>query len=108
MYVVKLTDLEPEWTKWINDRESRRVETMAEADGIWFLCPKCFQTNGGAVGTHMVLCWKPSVPQTTSPKPGRWEMTGTCFDDLTLSPSVHLAGEGCGWHGFIRDGEATV
>ena len=105
---MKLTDLEPEWTKWISDTESRRVPTMAEADGLWFLCPKCFQTNEGNVGTHMVLCWKPHVPQTTSPKPGRWMMTGTGFHDLTLSPSVHLSGEGCGWHGFIKNGEATL
>ena len=30
-----------------------------------------------------------------------WEMTGTSFETLTLSPSVHLVGH---WHGWIREG----
>lgn len=105
---MKLTDLEPEWTKWISDKESRRVNTMAEADGLWFLCPVCIEANNGPIGTHMVLCWQPQVPLTTSPAPGRWTMTGTSFEDLTLHPSVHLAGKGgCGWHGFVKNGEVT-
>jgi len=27
------------------------------------------------------------------------------FADLTLNPSVHLPGEGCGAHFFVRNGE---
>lgn len=104
---MKLTDLEPEFTKWISDTRSQRVDSLAEADGLWFLCPKCVHERGDT-RVHMVLCWQPYVPQTTSPKPGRWTMTGTGFEDLTLSPSVHLSGEGCGWHGFVRNGEVTV
>lgn len=104
---MKLIDLEPEWTKWIDDTHSRRVPTMAEADGLWFLCPKCVQAQQDK-RVHMVLCWQPQVPQTTTPGPGRWTMTGTGFHDLTLSPSVNLSGPGCGWHGFIKNGEATL
>ena len=32
------------------------VDALTEADGVWFLCPKCFAANGGAVGTHAVIC----------------------------------------------------
>ena len=82
---------------------------MAQADGLLFLCPKCFKANKGPVGTHSVLCWKPHVPQTMSPKPGRWNITGTGFHDLSLvagSSSVKLMG-GCNWHGHVTKGEVT-
>lgn len=91
-----------------------QVETLAEADGILFLCPKCFAENGGRVGTHMVICWfEGKVPDDAVPGPGRWTPTGAGLDDLTFVPgqritavSVLLTG-GCGWHGFVRDGDAA-
>lgn len=82
------------------------VDAIADADGIMFHCPKCFQSNGGDIGTHMVLCWRPRVPADVSPKPGRWEFEGTGLDDLTLvagSSSVLLIG-GCAAHFLIRSG----
>lgn len=33
-----------------------------------------------------------------------WQRTGDTFETLTLTPSVLRIG-GCGWHGFITDGE---
>lgn len=107
---MKLTDLEPEFLKVIDEKTRQTVDTIEEADGIDFLCPKCFKDNGGNVGTHHVLCWKPQVPQTVSPKPGRWNMLGKGFDDLTLkagSSSVVLNG-GCCAHFFIREGEIIL
>lgn len=72
--------------------------TFAEADGVYFTCPKC--PNG-----HGVLCWFAGrVPAELSPGPGRWTPSGTGIEDLTLTPSVHLIGEGCGWHGWVRNG----
>lgn len=88
------------------------VETLAEADGIMFLCPQCFAANGGRVGTHMVICWfEDRVPDDAVPGPGRWKPQGTGLDDLTFvvgkrSNSVALIG-GCGWHGFVTNGDAT-
>lgn len=36
-----------------------------------------------------------------------WKRTGDTIDTLTLSPSVLRADpDGCGWHGWIRNGEA--
>jgi hypothetical protein len=94
------------------------LPSVAGADGIFFLCPKCFMTNQGNVGTHGVLCWQPHVPLTVFPKPGRWAFQGSGYDDLTLvagSSSILLtcnckpkAGEPpcscCKAHFFIRQG----
>lgn len=91
-----------------------RVEAIERAQGVMFLCPKCFAKNGGKVGTHAVICWSSSrgVPPEVSPGPGRWMLVGTGLDDLTLdgddgkSRSVQLSG-GCEWHGFVTCGEAS-
>lgn len=91
------------------------VYTLADAQGIEFLCPKCFAENGGRVGTHAVICWSRSrgVPDHAHPAPGRWMLEGTGYHDLTLNGdppgnarSVLLLG-GCDWHGFITNGEVT-
>ena len=88
------------------------VATLAEADGIRFLCPKCYQVNGGNAGTHPVVCWfEGKVPDDAAPRPGRWKPVGTGIEDLTFVPgaksnSVLLLG-GCAWHGFVTNGDAT-
>jgi len=82
------------------------VDTIIEADGVQFLCPKCFAANSGAIGTHQVICWRPRVPPEVCPKPGRWEFEGTSLSDLTLragSSSILLIG-GCEAHFFIENG----
>src|SRR4051812_31916223 len=104
---MRLNELEPEFVKII-DPGTYQCEgvAIADADGIQFLCPKCFQANGGNVGTHLVLCWKPHVPQEIRPAPGRWRFEGSGFDDLSLvagSSSVLLMG-GCNAHFFVRGG----
>jgi hypothetical protein len=106
---MKLTELNPKFLKRDDSHHFRHVETIGEADGLWFLCPKCFLANGGAKGTHGVICWSPSVPQDTSPTPGRWNLVGSSFDNLSLvagSSSVQLNG-GCSWHGYVKNGEVT-
>ena len=89
------------------------VETLVEADGVMFLCPKCFAENGGPVGTHRVICWfVGKVSDEIDPKPGRWTPRGTSLVDLTFVPStgrshsVLLTG-GCKWHGFVTNGDAS-
>jgi hypothetical protein len=39
----------------------------------------------------------------------RWQRTGDTFDTLTLTPSIlrSRAKGGCGWHGFITNGNVT-
>ena len=80
---------------------------FAEAQGVLFLCPLCYVTNAGVVGTHMVLCWFAGrgAPANAVPAP-RWAITGTGIGDLTLNPSVAIIG-GCAWHGWVRSGEAS-
>lgn len=90
------------------------VETIEEAQGVQFLCPKCYIANNGSVETHHVICWSRSkgVNDAQSPGPGRWRMVGTSLDDLTLEAdppgiarSIALKG-GCEWHGYVTNGEA--
>lgn len=109
---MRLTDLEPQFLK----REPRgggevhvHVSDVDLADGVMFLCPACYRANGGPVGTHSVICWRPSVPPDVDPKPGRWELVGTGYGDLSLvagSSSIALRG-GCCAHFFVRGGEVV-
>lgn len=112
---MRLTELKPQFLTTTPDgKEHTYVDTIAEAQGILFLCPKCFVANGGSGGTHAVICWSSSrgVGPDVDPKPGRWVLSGTGYGDLTLdgepgkSRSVLLTG-GCQWHGFVTAGEVT-
>lgn len=114
---MRLLDLNPQFLRY-EKRDGKvvlpYVERIEEAQGIRFLCPKCFVEKGGPVGTHGVICWSRSrgTPDDASPGPGRWTIEGSGFADLTLNGdppgtarSVLLTG-GCGWHGFVTAGEA--
>lgn len=89
------------------------VDTIQEAQGVRFLCPVCFETNNGPVGTHGVICWSRSrgIPDGVQPGPGRWLLVGTGLADLTLngdggSRSVALTGDGgCKAHFHVTNGE---
>lgn len=90
------------------------MTTKAAAQGVQFLCPKCFAANGGPVGTHMVICWSRSlgVADDVRPGPGRWTFDGE-LSNLTINGdppgnarSVALGG-GCEWHGHVTAGDAT-
>ena len=112
---MKLADLDAKFLKRVDERTHRYVATLAEADGVQFLCPVCFAKNNGPAGTHGVLCWFVGmVPDETLPKPGRWTPQGTGLHDLTFVPgtpprlnSVLLTGPGCGAHFFVVNGEIT-
>jgi hypothetical protein len=92
------------------------VDSLADAQGVEFLCPLCFEKNGGPRGTHAVICWSRSrgIPEDAEPGPGRWKLDGTGFHDLTLNGDAPGGGgarsvqllSGCKWHGFITNGEA--
>lgn len=118
---VRLSELDPRFLRFARDAEGRAlhitVDSLAEAHGVMFLCPLCYQANGGRVGTHRVICWSRSrgTPEDASPGPGRWTLEGTGFDDLTLNGDAIGGGgarsvlltSGCGWHGFVTNGEAA-
>lgn len=106
--MISLRDLDANFIR-LSPTGWQRVDTLAAAQGIEFLCPKCYKQNDGPVGTHRVLCWFAGrdVPPETRPLPGRWNPSGTCMADLTFvgpgAASVLLEG-GCGWHGFVKNG----
>lgn len=104
---MKLIELEPVWLMCKEHGWHESVAlTAAQADGIRFLCPKCYRAGGGVVGVHSIVCWfVDRVPADALPGPGRWRAAGGDFTDLTLAPSIHLTSEGCGWHGFVAHGE---
>jgi hypothetical protein len=115
----RLRELQAQFLKVEDVRTYRHVDTLAEADGISFVCPKCYADpecgNGSVRGAHSVICWfRGKVPDSMTPGPGRWTPEGSGYDDLSFVPgnppiamSVLLTG-GCKWHGFIRSGEATL
>jgi len=104
-----LKELDAKLLKREDDNSSQYVDSVAEADGLMFLCPKCFKENGGKVGTHSVICWFKHVPPHIDPKPGRWHPQGSTIDDITFvgpgAASVLLT-SGCKWHGFVKNGHA--
>ena len=90
-----------------------RVASLDEAQGVQFLCPKCFARNGGSVGTHWceVSFEGRGVAELQGShgaggEPTRWCVSGTGLADLSTQPSIQIVG-GCGWHGFITSGDAS-
>lgn len=95
-------------------REHReQVEHLAEADGVAFLCPKCyFDEPVGPVGTHSVICWFVGrVPDDVDPRPGRWVPAGSGLVDLTFvgpnAASVQITG-GCNAHFYVKHGTVEL
>jgi hypothetical protein len=82
------------------------VATLAEADGVDFLCPLC-------KNHHVMVTFRGrNVPdgagsRGTDGKPTRWEASGSTIDDLVLTPSIALnqsappTSKVCRWHGFV-------
>lgn len=112
--MASLIELEACFLKRQGDGSSMtRGVTLAEADGILFLCPKCFEeAKKSNVNVHSIICWfVDKVPDGLSPGPGRWTPQGTCLEDLTFVPSPRfshsvLLTSGCQWHGFVTNGHA--
>ncbi len=85
------------------------VDKLAEAQGIMFLCPKCFEQNKGIVGTHSIqvtfdgrnVLSHEGVQNKEGPV--RWQVSGNDYNDLTIQPSILLL-SGCGWHGYVTNG----
>lgn len=138
---MRLIELEPQFIRYRTSREERdfivgdhatwrargcpsekrvvdveyRVDCwdFRAAEGIQFLCPKCFVANKGSVGTHwceVTFAGRGALPRHGSHnkagQPTRWTVSGAGYNDLTLTPSILLEG-GCGWHGHVTRGEVT-
>lgn len=126
---IKLRELEAQFLKarWRTEQTPqvawtgpfwsyRRVDVLAEADGIRFLCPLCWRMNDGPVGTHVVMigfvgCPKDAYSKDFNGNDVAWHAHGTGYDDLVLTPSINLDDPlyiqvegGCRWHGFVGSG----
>jgi hypothetical protein len=95
---VRLVDLGPQFVQIADDGGFRHVETVAEAHGARFACP-C-----GCGVTIFVCIADRGVPEKFG-QGLRWAATGKDYSDLTLTPSIQILRPGCGWHGFITNGE---
>jgi hypothetical protein len=103
---MKLRELEPTFLKVIDHCQSLMTDDIANADGIMFKCPKCFSEKKSLKGTHSIMCWQPNVADERHPKGGRWNLVGSCYDDLELqNGSSSILQSGCNAHFFIRNGE---
>lgn len=90
---MKLTDLNPHF---ISAGERKGI-------GMLFDCPcgKCGELCG--IEFHNPIDGGPSHDPM---RHAHWHRTGETFETLTLTPSIHRSGPGgCGWHGFITNGE---
>lgn len=80
-----------------------QVESFAEADRVMFICPVegCYHR----VAVDFVGRRTPDSDcvHNSEGNPVRWTASGTCIEDLTLSPSIAIIG-GCAWHGFVENG----
>jgi hypothetical protein len=91
------------------------VDSLSEADGISFLNPAEFVANNGKVGTstvHVYFEGKALFGDMNRNGDGqyvRWAVSGTGYEDLTISPSIFVNPHGNppGWHGFVKGGEVT-
>lgn len=113
---MRFADLEP---RFYTSHPKRGGVTFGEAQGVLFLCPTCFMSNHGPVGTHSILIWSRGrgTPEDVTPR-GRWALEGTGIDDFTLGGepgpdnpegkrSVVLPGDGCRAHFSITNGIVT-
>jgi hypothetical protein len=109
---ITLTQLEAQLIRVsVTCVKTQDVDTLAEAQGVQFLCPVCYlaQSKDSRIGVHSVRVWfrDRGVSEREYPSPGRWHVEGTGLHDLTLHASVQLL-SGCKWHGFIKNGEVSV
>jgi hypothetical protein len=106
---IRLIELDPVLLRMVSEKQTAIASDLRTADGIMFLCPKCFRDAGfTAAGVHRIKCWRPHVPQSMPPVPGRWEMMGSGLVGLSLvnpgRASSVLLTSGCKAHFHITNG----
>ena len=91
---MKLTSLNPEFINGSGDREGI---------GLMFDCP-CGCTARAFVTFSNPLDGRGPFTEKFRPL---WKRTGEYFETMTLTPSIHRIKNlgGCGWHGWLTNGE---
>ena len=115
----RLLDLQPRFIKYQLGTSSRSdsqwgphpvdeivtVNTICDADGLSFRCPKC--DREGYI--HILQLWfrHREVPdhmgQNSKGEPSRWGVIGQDFFDISLDLNIQVH-EGCRWLGKISHG----
>jgi hypothetical protein len=124
---MRLRDLNARFLKQADpaSRSVRLDDGIEGAQGVIFQCPRCaagkeiVEEEGRRFvrGVHSVRIFFSNpfgvavAPQEVDDNP-RWEVSGSCIDDLTLSPSVNLdlpenGPDCCRWHGWVKSGDAA-
>jgi uncharacterized protein DUF6527 len=105
---VRLTDLNPRFIGAGGPGVFKADGSPApRREGVGLMCD-CPCGQCGEFGLLFVAFANPldggePIQKTT------WKRTGETFETLTLEPSILRSSErgGCGWHGFITNGEVT-
>lgn len=114
---MRLVDLDPRWATvggpdtFIVQPDGTRVpRPERHGIGITFRCPcpHAHENYGERVFVPFTnpLDGGPSY-DLTNPQRAYWQREGDTFDTLTLRPSILRIG-GCGWHGFVTNGDVTT
>jgi hypothetical protein len=78
--------------------------------GLTFNCPHCCDTRLGVVFHHAGRSSEEDpyilARHGAADSNHIWTMSGTDFNDISLSPSVDASASGH-WHGFIVNGETS-
>lgn len=119
---MKLTDLHPRWVGAGGAGIFNADMTPApERHGVGLSfdcpCPACTAQRTGDEDAdfrlrHFVAFTNPldgGEPFDSSPGRPHWTRVGETFEGLTVTPSILSMVEkgGCGWHGWITNGEVT-
>lgn len=109
-----LKQLKGRLLRFYNDNLNfEEVKTLAEADGVQFICPKCFKEDPDAEYPHEVTLWFSSIGKLSEKIQGHpgWNKSGSSLEDLTFVPpgavSVLIKARCC-WHGFVKNGTASI
>lgn len=102
---MKLTDLNPRWLIAGGPGITRNGKPVPQRNGVGmsFDCP--------------CGCGQRRVVEFSNPLDGgpchtddghTWDRSGDTFETITLKPSIRATRpHGCGWHGYITNGEVT-
>ena len=107
---MKLTELNPRWVgvggEGISDRNGNPVQRR-DGIGVTFDCP-C-RICGIALYIRFTNPLDEGSKLSEEEYGPAWERTGETFETLTLRPSILRSKDkgGCGWHGFVTNGEVT-
>lgn len=117
---MKLTELNPQWlgagSEGISDAAGNPVP-YRRGVGLTFDCPcaSCTEKRkqdpeSAFYHSVVVMFQNPLDGQPFGGEHAYWKREGDTFETLTLTPSILKNPErgGCGWHGWVKNGEVLT